>query len=349
MKKSELEIADAEMRRVVVWKACCYTATCGFSGAWLCLGLAGVAWLLGLWMPLVGGPVFAILLGILIGNLFTIPGITRPGIAFCSKRVLQYSIILLGGGMSLVEVYQVGSRSLAVMLATLFVALTISYLIGRALKVDSKLTSLVGVGTGICGGSAIAAIAPIIEADDDEIAFSISTVFLFNIVAVIVFPLLGHLMHLSQDGFGIWAGTAINDTSSVVAAAFSYGQNAGQVATITKLARTTMIIPIALAFAFAVGRRRDRSNYDIRHVIPWFVFGFLAMAILNSAGLLGPWAPVFSNLGKFLIAVALAGVGLGANLRKLVKTGPRPILLGLLVWIGVAGASLMVQTLAKQL
>ncbi|MEI6504184.1 MAG: putative sulfate exporter family transporter, partial [Armatimonadota bacterium] len=232
---------------------------------------------------------------------------------------------------------------------TLACALLIAWLIGRALKVDSKLVSLVGVGTGICGGSAIAAIAPIIEADDDEIAFAISTVFLFNIIAVVIFPLVGHLLHLTQDGFGIWAGTAINDTSSVVAAAFSYGPQAGQVATITKLARTTMIIPIAFGFAYALGRKRGDANYDLRRVIPWFVFGFLLMAVLNTSGVLGTTAPLFGKAGKFLITVALAGVGLGANLRKIVKTGPRPILLGMLVWIGVAVVSLLVQAAIGQM
>lgn len=337
------------MRRAVAWRVCCEGIICGWPGAALCFALAALAWWLGLWFPLVGGPVFAILLGIAVGNTFKIPGLTRPGIAFCSKRVLQYSIILLGGGMSLIQVYQVGAKSLAVMLLTLVSALVIAYLIGRALKVDSKLVSLVGVGTGICGGSAIAAIAPIIEADDDEIAFSISTVFLFNIIAVVIFPLVGHLLHLTQEGFGIWAGTAINDTSSVVAAAFSYGAQAGQVATITKLARTTMIIPIALGFALAMRRKHGGGDYDIRRVIPWFVFGFLGMALLNTAGALGSYSHLFSVAGKFLISVALAGVGLGANLRKIVTTGPRPILLGMLVWIGVALVSLLVQHLANQM
>lgn len=349
MRSSDTELADAQMRRAIAWRVCCEGVACGWPGTVLCLALAGVAWWLGLWFPLVGGPVFAILLGIAVGNVLKLPTILRPGLAFCSKRVLQYSIILLGGGMSLIEVYSVGARSLVVMLTTLTCALVIAWLIGRALKVDSKLTSLVGVGTGICGGSAIAAIAPIIEADDDEIAFSISTVFLFNIIAVVIFPLVGHLLHLSQAGFGIWAGTAINDTSSVVAAAFSYGPEAGQVATITKLARTTMIIPIALGFAFALGRKHGGANYDLRRVIPWFVFGFLLMAILNTAGALGPWAPTLSKAGKFLIAVALAGVGLGANLGKITKTGPRPILLGLLVWMGVAVVSLLVQAALGQM
>ena len=346
----DLEIADAQMRRAVAWRVCCEGIICSWPGTLLCVALAGLAWYLGAWFPLVGGPVFAILLGLVVGNTLRIPGIARRGIAFCSKRVLQCSIILLGGGMSLAQVYGAGAKSLAVMLLTLASALVVSYLLGRALRVNRKLTSLVGVGTGICGGAAIAAVAPIIDADDDEIALSIATVFLFNLVAVVAFPLLGHLMQMSQDGFGIWAGTAINDTSAVVAAAFSYGVPAGEVATITKLARTTMIIPVALGFALATRQKHEGAGfYEMSRVIPWFVFGFLGMALLNTAGALGSHASLFSLGGRFFISVALAGVGLGANLRKLVKTGPRPLLLGLLVWLSVAVVSLLVQSVANQM
>jgi len=367
MSKPEIEVAGTEVCRLSPWQRSCQSFTCTAPGALVCVVLAAVATLLGLRVPLIGGPVFAILLGIVVGNAFHIPGPGRPGIAFCSKRILQLAIIVLGGGLSLLKIYQTGEQSLAVMLTTLAAALLVAWVLGRVLKVDRKLTALVGVGTGICGGSAIAAIAPIIEADDDEIAFSISTVFLFNIIAVVVFPLLGHLMHMTAEGFGIWAGTAINDTSSVVAAAYSYSQQAGDVATITKLARTTMIVPIALAFAFALARRRDdhagpgagdeaaapsRAVSPAQHLLrifPWFVLGFLVMALLNTFGVLGGAAPSFSLAGKLLITVALAGVGLGANLRKIIKTGPRPIILGMLVWIAVALISLAVQTLYNQL
>lgn len=344
-----IDVAGTEVVKLTRWQACCAGMRCGWSGVALCVVLAIVATFLGQQMPLVGGPVFAILLGLLLSNVIPLPTTSRPGIAFCSKKILQLAIVLLGGAMSLLKVYETGARSLTVMLVTLAIALIVAWLLGRILKVDRKLTSLVGVGTGICGGSAIAAIAPIIEADDDEIAFSISTVFLFNVIAVVVFPLLGHLMHMTPDGFGIWAGTAINDTSSVVAAAFSYSQVSGEVATITKLARTTMIVPIALAFAFVAARRSTDTDFHVSRVIPWFVFGFLGMALLNTFGVLGPTPPLFGTAGKFAITIALAGVGLGANMRKIIKTGPRPILLGLLVWIAVATASLLVQSAINQL
>jgi uncharacterized integral membrane protein (TIGR00698 family) len=232
------------------------------------------------------------------------------------------------------------------MIITLSVALIAAYIIGRLLKVCNYLIALVGVGTGICGGSAIAAIAPIIKAHDDDIAFSMATVFLFNVAAVIIFPVMGHALHLSDTGFGLWAGTAINDTSSVVAAAYSYSKTAGDYATITKLARTTMIIPIALGLAVFMSTRRNSSVSagSIKKIIPWFILGFVAFACINSTGFLpGATARYCGNIAKFLIVIALTGIGLNANLRNLIKTGARPIMLGLFVWASVAVTSLLIQ------
>jgi uncharacterized integral membrane protein (TIGR00698 family) len=293
--------------------------------------------------------VFAILIGILAGNLLHLPSSIKPGSSFCSKKVLQTAIIVLGGSLSLTQVWNTGRESLGVMLVSLSVALIGAWLVGRKLGVTKRLTSLVGVGTGICGGSAIAAVAPIIGADEDEIAFSISTIFLFNVVAVLVFPLLGHLLHLQDKGFGLWAGTAINDTSSVVAAGYSFSKAAGDYAAITKLARTTMIIPISLAIAAVVRSRSGKSNYSIRKVLPWFIVGFLVMSLLNTTGVFSHGVSSFAGqAGKYLIIVALAGVGLGANLSKMIRTGPRPILLGLLVWALVAISSLGMQLILHQ-
>ena len=182
----------------------------------------------------------------------------RSGIGFPGKTVLQYSIIFLGFSLDLGVVARVGAQSLAVMLFTLTAAFITACLVGKALKLDTNLKILVGVGTSICGGSAIAAAAPVIQASDEEVTLSISTIFLFNIVAVFLFPALGHLMGMSASAFGLWAGTAINDTSSVVAAAFSYGDAAGRFATVVKLTRTLMIIPVTLVLAF-VARPRSQA------------------------------------------------------------------------------------------
>ncbi len=328
-------------------------------GLLLCLAIAAAAVGLGHLLPIVGAPVLGILLGIAVANVLKLPRATGPGTKLCSRRVLQSAIVILGGSLSLTQVVKTGGDSLAVMLITLCAALVAAWVLGRLLGVGRALTALIGAGTGICGGSAIAAVAPIIEADDDEIAFSISTVFLFNVVAVVVFPLLGHLMQMSQVGFGLWAGTAINDTSSVVAAAYSYGTEAGDFATITKLARTTMIVPICLVLAFVMSRRRcSETRCDLVKTIPWFVLGFLACSLLNTVGVLGAnltgvpggnLAGLCGHVGKLMIVVAMAGVGLGANLRKMIRTGPKPILLGLLVWAVVAVTSVVVQVAARQI
>lgn len=320
-------------------------------GLGLCLLVALVAYGLGTLLPLVGGAVFGISLGVLIATLRAPSPALKIGISFAGKKVLQASIVVLGGSLSLAQIWQTGQDSLAVMLITLSAALLMAYVLGKVLKVEANLASLVGVGTGICGGSAIAAIAPIIKAKESEIAFSISTVFLFNLVAVLIFPFFGHLLNLSETGFGLWAGTAINDTSSVVAAAYSYSPLSGDYATITKLARTTMIVPIALAFAFYEARRtKSGGKASIASIFPWFILFFLLMAVANSLGLFGSTLPSYLGFaGRFLIIVALAGVGLGTNLRALVKTGPRPILLGLSVWVLVAVTSLGVQFLGGRL
>lgn len=309
--------------------------------------------LIGLWLgirfPIIGAPVFAILIGILTANTLRLSPATKPGISFCSKKILQLAIIVLGANLSLSQIWNTGRESLWVMIVSLSIALLGAWFIGTRMGIGRNLTSLIGVGTGICGGSAIAAIAPIIGADDDEIAFSISTIFLFNVVAVLVFPLIGHLIHLNDHGFGLWAGTAINDTSSVVAAGYSYSKAAGDFAAITKLARTTMIIPISLAFAFIMRQKSKESNYDLRKILPWFILGFVAMATLNSLHLLGPTLPGMAGAaGRYLIVVALAGVGLSADIQKMIKTGHKPILLGLIVWALVAISSLIMQSLLHQ-
>lgn len=274
------------------------------------------------------------------------------GITFCSKKILQYSIIFIGFGMNIRTVLATGGQSLAVMLCTIAASLLTAFLMGRVLKVPGNTATLIGVGTSICGGSAIAATAPVIEADDREVAYSISTIFLFNILAVFIFPALGRVFHMTDTGFGIWAGTAINDTSSVVAAGFTFSDAAGELATIVKLTRTLMIIPITLALTVHRAWKRKQqgtaaaASYSIVKIFPWFVLGFLLTAIVNSTGWISSAASDWLNgLGKFGIMIAMAGIGLNTNLKSLVKNGVRPITLGLCCWFVVAVVSLVVQHL----
>ena len=332
-------------------------ATPRASGLALTVAIAVLAWLLGRYLPvvgaLIGGPVFGIVLGMLVRNTAEPGPQFTSGIQFASKQILQWSIIALGFGLSIDQVAKTGLESLSVTLVTMTVAFFAAWGLGRALKVHDKLKLLIGVGTAICGGSAIAAVTPIIKPDEHDTAFAISTIFLFNVVAVLLFPLLGHVLHLSDLGFGLWAGTAINDTSSVVAAGYSFSKTAGDYATIVKLTRATLIIPICLGLACIVAwreKRKGSTDFSLRKIFPWFILWFLVASLIRTAGLV-PAAiqPMIHTLAEFLIIVALTAIGLSANLRKMASTGPRPILLGLGVWAAVAISSLLVQLTIGQL
>jgi uncharacterized integral membrane protein (TIGR00698 family) len=327
-------------------------------GLLLAVAIGLVALLLGRWAPIIGGPVFGIVLGMVVRNLFAPDARFTPGIQFGGKQILQWSIIALGFGLSLTQVARTGLESLWVTMITMSVAFLSAWLLGRWLGVHDKLKILIGVGTAICGGSAIAAVTPIIRADEHDTAFAISTIFLFNVIAVLLFPLLGHLMHLSDLGFGLWAGTAINDTSSVVAAGYSYSHAAGDYATIVKLTRATLIIPVCLVLAFIVAASEKRKQaqagsvgqFSLSRIFPWFILWFLVASGIRTAGLV-PMAiqPALHLLAEFLIIVALTAIGLSANLRRMISSGARPILLGLGVWAAVSISSLLVQLVIGQL
>ena len=228
-----------------------------FPGIGLSFVIALLSIFLGQVFPLFGSSVFAILLGILLNHFWKIPQKFRQGLAFSGKKLLQYSIILLGFSLSISKVSATGLSSLKISIITILMAFLSAYAVGRFLGMSKVLTLLIGFGTAICGGSAIAAASPVLEAKEEEIALSISTIFFFNILAVFIFPFLGHLMQMSATTFGTWAGTAINDTSTVVAAGYSYSQTAGDLATIVKLSRALMIVPTCLLFA---GVRYIRSK-----------------------------------------------------------------------------------------
>ena len=260
--------------------------------------------------------------------------------------------------MNLFTVFKVGSQSLFVICFTLLAAFITAYVVGKLLKLHKNMTLLIGVGTSICGGSAIAATAPVIKASDEDIAHAISTIFLFNIVAIFIFPPIGHLLKMSDTGFGMWAGTAINDTSSVVAAAASWSNSAGNnttlaFATIVKLTRTLMIIPITLILALYASRSTKKTNstnskFNFLKVFPWFVIGFLASSVITSYIPIPVMIPhLLVNIGKFMIIMAMAAIGLNTNLKKLFTNGIKPIILGLSCWLAVASMSIAVQLVMK--
>jgi len=329
-------------------------------GIALCLAIATPAWFIGIAAPVIGGPVSAIVFGIVL-SLF-IPQIAagefakgwgfKAGIGFTSKRLLQASIVLLGFEMNFYNVLSVGRQSLWVMIFTFTAAFLMAFFLGKVLQLPGNATTLIGVGTSVCGASAIAATAPVIDAKDEDVSQAVSTIFLFNIIAVFVFPALGRAMNMDDLTFGMWAGTAINDTSSVVAASASWsnftGDNSTLVfATIVKLTRTLMIVPITLVLAVYTSYRKKRESgfgFSFVKVFPWFTILFTVAALINTfAGLPAQVSSVLTESGKFLIVMAMAAIGLNTNIKRLISNGGRPILLGGSCWIVVAAVSLIVQ------
>lgn len=323
-------------------------------GLLYCLIIAIFAWFLGKQFPVIGGPVIAIILGMILG-IFPRKDSLTIGINFTSKKMLQYAIILLGFGMNLFEIFEVGSQSLLIIISTIGTALIVAYFLSKAMNIEKNISILVGVGSSICGGSAIAATAPVIEAEDEQIAQSISVIFLFNVIAAIIFPTLGNLLGFTDIGFGMWAGTAINDTSSVVAAgqtwSIAHGNDVAlNYATIIKLTRTLAIIPITLALAVYNSKKKQANseitdnNFSLAKIFPWFIVFFLLASIINTfLGLPETTAKALSTLGKFFITLAMVAIGLKTDIVKLIKTGGKPILLGLVCWISIATVSILMQ------
>ncbi|MFI5712911.1 YeiH family protein [Kribbella sp. NPDC051620] len=340
-------------------------------GLLVVLALAAAAVPLGRLVPVIGGPVFGIVLGVLAGVL--VPALrgswARPGYEFASKTLLQLSIVVLGTGLSLQQVVKVGGDSLPVMLGTLTVALGGAWLFGRLLGVRGDTQTLIGVGTAICGASAIAAATAAIGAKRSSVAYALATIFTFNVVAVLAFPPLGHLLGLDAQAFGLWAGTAINDTSSVVAAGYTYSQAAGDQALVVKLTRSLMLIPIVIGLVILKSRREARTATAVgkadsmgtasgvgtgrlpwRRMVPLFLIGFMLAATLRSLGVVPTaWQESLSLVGTFLITSALVAIGLSMRPSELRKAGWRPLALGALLWASVALSSLGLQLLTGTL
>ncbi len=323
-------------------------------GIALCLVIATFAHYLGRLYPLVGGPVFSIFIGMLAALFIKNRNKLNAGIAFTSKKVLQYAVVLLGFGLNLSVIISTGVRSLPIILTTILTSLIIAYLLFRTMKIPSKISILVGVGSSICGGSAIAATAPVIGADDEEIAQSISVIFFFNVIAALIFPTLGGILGLSDYGFGLFAGTAINDTSSVTAAAAVWdslhGSDTLSTAAVVKLTRTLAIIPITLVLALyrvKTNRTQTGAKVKVAKIFPFFILYFVAASVFTTICLqVGIPSQVFSpfkGLSKFFILMAMAAIGLNTNGPKLIRSGGKPLLTGLCCWISIAVVSLLMQ------
>lgn len=350
-------------------------------GILVCAAIALGCTFLGQAFPLIGGPVFGILAGMAIALVWKRRDRTSQGITFTSKKILQYAVILLGFGLNLAEVVRVGAQSLPVIVSTIATALIVAVVLCKALHIPERIATLVGVGSSICGGSAIAATAPVIKARDEEVAQAISVIFLFNVIAALVFPTLGSVLGLSNEGFALFAGTAVNDTSSVTAAAAAWdgmhpGANTLDQATIVKLTRTLAIIPITFVLALwgahkvkkAHQQKRaalaeaheDRAaelegevhelhneGFSLKRSFPLFILYFLLASLITTIALgCGVSVEVFGplkTLSKFFITMAMVAIGLNTDLVKLVKSGGKPIFLGFCCCLAIAGVSLGMQ------
>ena len=311
--------------------------------------IAACAYFLGKKFPVIGGPVFGILFGIILNN-FNRPESFESGIKFTSKKVLQLAVVLLGFGLNLGEIIVVGKSSLLIILSTISTALIIAFAAAKVLNIDSDIATLVGVGSSICGGSAIAATAPVINAKDEDIATSISVIFLFNIIAALIFPTLGVKLGMTHTGFGMWAGTAINDTSSVVAASGTWStmfndDTALNYATIVKLTRTLAIIPITLVLGIIKSKDSVEKVNPLK-AFPTFILFFLLASIITT---LLPLPETFLSsmkfLSKFFIIMAMSAIGLNTDIKKLISQGGKAIVEGALCWIGIICVSLLMQHL----
>ena len=292
-------------------------------GILLCLAIALPSWFLGKHFPVIGGPVIAIIAGMIITLLIKNKSRLEPGIKFTSKKILQWAVILLGFGLNLNVILKTGAQSLPIILITIGVSLIISYILCKVMRIPEKISTLVGVGSSICGGSAIAATAPVIDADDEEVAQAISVIFFFNVLAALLFPQFGTFLGFdttSGEAFGIFAGTAVNDTSSVTAAAstwdamYQLGSQTLDKAVTVKLTRTLAIIPITLVLAFIRTKKaKDAGNgkVDMKKIFPFFILYFVLASVITTVA---------------------SGMGISSAVFK-----------GLCCWIGVTAASLLMQ------
>lgn len=289
---------------------------------------------------LIGASIISMFVGMLFHAYFKSSALI-PGIRFTSKKILKFAIVLLGASLSIETILTVGKHSLTVMIFTLLTCFGGGYFIGKSLGLNWKLSNLISAGTGICGGSAVAAIAPVVDAEDTDIAYAISATFLFDMFMILMFPFMGRWLGLTDMQYGLWAGTAVNDTASVVAAGYAFSDAAGDFATMVKLTRTLSIIPAVLFFAYLNTTLKQKqevqssgtaTKVNFLTLFPWFIVGFVALAVVNSFGLIPQSVSlVAKDTSKFLMVAALGAIGMNTSFKDLKKLGMAPMVHGFVV------------------
>ena len=310
-------------------------------GVTICFAVAGLSVLSEKLIPgeLLGASIIALFMGTIINSFFH-PTWIKPALKFTSKKILKAAIVLLGASLSVSTILSVGKMTFFVMIFTFAMCFGGGYFIRKLFGLNWKLSNLISAGTGICGGSAVAAIAPVIDADDKDIAFAMSSTFLFDMVMIALYPLMGKALGMSDIAYGIWAGTSVNDTASVVASGYAFSEAAGDFATMVKLTRTIAIIPTVLVFAWIGVRMKkkemlasgDGKNVNMMKIIPWFIGGFLLLAIANSLGFIpAAVSGVMKTTSKFLMVTALAAIGLSTSITDFKKAGLAPMFYGITI------------------
>ena len=310
-------------------------------GLAICFAVAGLSVLIETAIPgdLLGASIIALFMGTIINSFFH-PAWIKPALKFTSKKILKVAIILLGASLSVNTILSVGKMTFFVMIFTFAMCFGGGYFVRKIFGLNWKLGNLISAGTGICGGSAIAAIAPVIDAEDKDIAFAMSSTFLFDMVMVALYPLMGKALGMSDIAYGIWAGTSVNDTASVVASGYAFSEAAGDFATMVKLTRTIAIIPTVLVFAYIGTRIKQKElkaanngqKVNLMNIIPWFIGGFLLLAILNSIGVIPTEvSALMKGTSRFLMVSALAAIGLSTSITDFRKAGLSPMFYGITI------------------
>ena len=282
--------------------------------------------------------IIAIILGIIVSNSITISPIFEPGINFSAKYLLRLAIILLGFKLILTEVLQIGSRGFVVVTIVTTATIFFTLWLGKRMGLDSKLALLIGAGSAICGASAVAAVAPVAKADERDTTFAIATVTIFGTLSMLIYPVIFRIFELPEILYAVWAGSSVHEVAQVVAAGFAAGEEAGEMATLVKLTRVLLVIPMAMIVGgMQIRKQRSSENSQGKIVIPWFVFGFLAVAIINSLNII-PTNVVNSLISAngLLFTVAMAGLGLGTSLEKMKEVGAGPFYVGMYTTIFIA-------------
>lgn len=319
-------------------------------GLILSFGIASAAYIFSLLLPagILGTTLIALILGMLLNPLICRYRSYDPGISWTSKKILRSGIILAGITLSFSQVLNTGKYALILMVFTLTTSFGVGFICKKIFKINWKLSSLLSVSTAICGGTAVATLGPVIRAKSRDICYAISATFIFDIITVIAFPWIGKLLGLTDTGYGLWIGTAVNDTSSVVAAGYAFSDSAGSLATIVKLTRTLFIVPIVLIFSWIYTKKESSAghagNISIYKIFPWFILGFLGVVGIRSTGLVpAEVVEKVSFLSKFLLSMALAAIGLKTSFREVVGVGVKPMLAGVIIDTSVVIVSLIVQ------